>query len=169
MSHLTRGYGAAFINAGGYTCLDDTSVQSMFTSAKDALSLPVGTYEYEINFIWTGSGNAISHTTSVGFGGTATIGAIGGAAFAAVRSLSSYSATSSAFGVRNDVALIVGAAAATNPAGMWYERGIFTVTVAGTIIPQFQFSAAPGNSPSVRTGTFFRVRQLAANPSGIWS
>jgi hypothetical protein len=47
-------------------------------------------------------------------------------------------------------------------------EGVMTVTVAGTVIPQFQYSAAPGGAPTILRGTFFTAT-LIPNPSGSWS
>lgn len=42
-------------------------------------------------------------------------------------------------------------------------RGIMRVNAAGTIAPQFQYSAAPGAAPVVRANSFFRLWPIGSN------
>jgi hypothetical protein len=45
--------------------------------------------------------------------------------------------------------------------------GSVLVNVGGTFIPQFQFSAAPGGSPTIQANSYFRLTPVTA--SGVWS
>jgi microcystin degradation protein MlrC len=43
-----------------------------------------------------------------------------------------------------------------------YVFGNFAVNVGGTLIPQFQYSAAPGGVPTVKRGSFFTLWLIGA-------
>jgi hypothetical protein len=46
------------------------------------------------------------------------------------------------------------------------------INAGGTVIPQFQFSAAPGGAPTIKAGTFFRCYPIGANTvaaAGPWA
>jgi hypothetical protein len=49
--------------------------------------------------------------------------------------------------------------------------GYLRVTVAGTFIPQFQYSVAPGGAPTVKTGSRFWLipRPGALTSVGAWA
>jgi hypothetical protein len=51
-------------------------------------------------------------------------------------------------------------------------RGIVRINAAGTFIPQFQYSAAPGGAPTIQQNTFFMLRKLgsgSATTQGTWA
>jgi hypothetical protein len=48
-------------------------------------------------------------------------------------------------------------------------EGFISVNAAGTIKPQFSFSAAPGNTPKVIAGSFIKFTPVLINPNGTWS
>jgi hypothetical protein len=51
-------------------------------------------------------------------------------------------------------------------------EGIVRINAAGTFIPQFQYSAAPGGAPTIQTNTYFTMEAIGSNTSasvGPWS
>lgn len=51
-------------------------------------------------------------------------------------------------------------------------RGVMRVSSAGTLIPQFQYSAAPGAAPTIKANSFFRLWPIGNNgvaSVGAWS
>jgi hypothetical protein len=51
-------------------------------------------------------------------------------------------------------------------------KGIIRVNGAGTIIPAFQYSAAPGGAPTIKANTYFRMRKLGSDvvtAAGSWA
>jgi hypothetical protein len=47
--------------------------------------------------------------------------------------------------------------------------GLLVVNAAGTFIPQFQYSAAPGGAPSILAGSRFKLTRRRGNVLGTWS
>ncbi|CAN7418751.1 hypothetical protein [Mesorhizobium sp. LjNodule214] len=46
------------------------------------------------------------------------------------------------------------------------------INAAGTVIPQFQYSAAPGGAPTIKRNSFFRIKPMGLNTmvsQGPWS
>jgi hypothetical protein len=51
-------------------------------------------------------------------------------------------------------------------------NGIIRVSGAGTVIPQFKYSAAPGGAPSIKANSYFKFRKLGTNvieSAGSWA
>jgi hypothetical protein len=119
-------------------------------------------YEYELQFLLSKTVGTTSHTISQGFGGSATFNNF----LRSVNSRSNIDTINLGF---NSSALGV----ATNPLTLaainyyHWERGQFSVLAGGTIIPQYQLSAAPGGAYSVQAGAYMRVRDIG--PAGVIS
>ena len=157
------------INQAQVSLNDDTNAQSPFAAGADTLTLPVGTYKFESMIaVITGS---TSHTNAFGIAGTATIGDIlyqastrnGARGTAATGVQTNFAETESATAMNT-------ATGATNQTH--YIRGHFTVTGAGTIIPQITFSAAPGSTNTCETMSYFKVTSLGAETTasvGAWA
>lgn len=138
-----------------------------------AVAVEAGLYEFEGQINFTRSAGTTSHTTSILFGGTATVSNIMGSQQGntgdAVISLSSLSTT--LFAVATDTPVKASSTSATEQALM-RVRGIIRISVAGTLIPQFKYSAAPGGVPTIKRNTFFRLRKLGVvglTAIGTWS
>lgn len=140
-------------------------------------TLDAGTvYEFEHFFSLSKSAGTTSHTISVGFGGTATINNI-------QRNLISGSAVSpfttaaapDTQGYRPSAALAAVTPSITTAAvNFWYrEVGTISINTAGTLIPQYQLSAAPGGAYSTNIGGYFKLTRLGAAgadvSSGTWT
>lgn len=155
--------------------LDAANVGANGTSAQNVLpvnvTLDAGTqYEYELVYSLLKTAGATSHNVRSFFGGTATLNN-------AYRSIMSSSAVGSTFnsllgalGHTTNFAENVnvsGTLAAASTAVHVIENGTFSVDAAGTVIPQYILSAAPGGAYSVVAGAYFRLRPLGAENANI--
>jgi hypothetical protein len=116
------------------------------------------------------SAGATSHTTSLLFGGTATLTAIDYLAECKEGDTNAIADWDTVFGHAATALQIKAASTSTTEQILAAVRGIVRVNAAGTFIPQFQFSAAPGGTPSIQPGTYFMLFPVGANASiGAWS
>ena len=106
------------------------------------------------------------------FGGTAT--------YTSVRYLAQVTnPTGNALGatqqIVGDVATAVTLTAANTSATenlMIKLKGILRVNGAGTVIPQLQYSAAPGGTPTLKANSYFFLRKLGSDTAataGAWT
>jgi len=146
-----------------------TALQNAFTTPFSTFNANIGTYSFEI--IWTCTGmTAVSRTCSFNLGGTATL--------ATPRIYFTGSGQTAITTAGNDSqVLYTGAAAVVSTASnattaRFTGQGMFRVTVAGTVIPQIQFSASPGSGTRT-AGSYCIIRYLNTDTTvfsaGNWS
>lgn len=151
---------------------DVNTAQPWFPAA-GAVTLAVGTYLFSGQLWLSRAAGANSHTTSVLFGGTATLGSILYIAECNTGDAVSSAAQNSA--LHNAATAIVVKAASTSTTEQILLRvtGVVRVTVTGTLIPQFQYSAAPGGAPTVKANSYFRLQSIStsatATENGTWA
>lgn len=151
--------------------LNSTSAQPWFPTA-GGLTLPVGLYYVEGLLYTTRSAGTTSHTTSLLLGGTATVSFTG---FVDANSgADTVSEASDAVTWMSSAGATVVKAASTSASEnvLVHLKGVLRVTAAGTVIPQFQYSAAPGGTPTVKTGTYIKVMPAGASnhvSTGAWA
>jgi hypothetical protein len=156
---------------------DANTAQSIFDSANDVLTLAASTsYMFEAVYFITRAAGSTSHVTTILFGGTATFTSIG--YLAAVSNLIGTPPTVTLTNAQHTWATaasgltVIGTSVATTENLMIKLRGIVRVNGAGTIIPQFQYSAAPGGAPTFRANSFIRfwpVGSDAVAAVGNWA
>jgi enamine deaminase RidA (YjgF/YER057c/UK114 family) len=144
---------------GTNTLTSQTGVQPIFDGgggpAAGAVTLPIGTYQFECNFALTGM-SATSGSFGFGLAGAAT-------------KTFSYQATSSKTGTSLATAMttnqVYGTAANTaiqtgsvGTVGTALIKGIIRVTVAGTVIPQVSLTQAA--AAVVQANSYFRVSPI---------
>lgn len=157
------------------TGTNDTSAQNVFLDGQSAFTSPGSSaYELDAFYFITRAAGTTSHTTSVLFGGTATISAI-------LYTIESTTTTGAPTAATNSQMLVASAATATVAATTSTSgtenivirlKGTITVTGSGTIIPQFQYSVAPGGAPTIKAGSFIKLTPLGPNATtsyGPWS
>lgn len=156
-----------------FTGSDVNTAQPVFAAAQDTLTLEAdSTYEFEAEYFITRAAGTTSHTTAVLFGGTATFDAIGylaqvtnptGNALAAVQQIWGAAAT----------ALTLTAANTSATENLLIKlKGRIRTNASGTLIPQFQFSAAPGGAPTIKANSAFRIWRIGTDQSvaiGPWA
>lgn len=120
----------------------------------------------------TRAAGSTSHTTGIGFGGTATLTNIVwwaqcGEGDVATLADSDMIVSQSAANLQ-----VKAASTATTEVIKVTLDGILRVNAAGTFIPQFTYSAAPGGAPVVETNTWFRLDSIGAGSFasiGTWT
>lgn len=152
------------------------TAQPFFPVGQGAFTLEAGTAYIIDGCISTlRAAGAVSHTTSVRFGGTATYtmaryscGCRYGAR-AAATPVRPYTAEYK--GTAPSTAQIVQLAATTVNSKTFNFDGMLIVSAAGTVIPQFIYSAAPGGAPTIERGSYFRITPVglaATTTVGAW-
>jgi hypothetical protein len=154
------------------TLTSTTASQSIFPTATDTITLPVGTYEYEMVLHLSGmsatSGNALINILGAGTAtissalsqavgvDTTTINTPGAAQYSA------WTGTSSAASVLT---------AGTGTAMTVFINGVFRVSIAGTIIPSLSLVTAAAATVNVNTHMHVRRIYTAAGTGsfGPWS
>ncbi len=147
-----------------------STVQPWFPAA-GAVQLAVGTYEIAGALDLTRSAGTTSHTTALRFGGSATY-TLRGRVWCRSGDADALNSDNS-WSIDESGAIVKAASTSATEAFSAYMVGTLRVTVAGTLIPQFQYSAAPGGAPQVRAHSYFKGRRLAAsaamNAWGPWT
>ena len=119
----------------------------------------------------TRSAGVTSHTTSLLFAGTATLTYILWRASCNTGDTLANAAQNHAAG-RSAAAVVVKAAStsATEEISLLVQ-GSVKINAAGTFIPQFQYSAAPGGAPTIQPGSFFQLTKKGSgfNQKGTWA
>ena len=120
----------------------------------------------------TRAAGATSHTTGLLFGGTATLTSIRYHARARSGDVAGAAPLNSAIiGVATLTVVKAASVAATEDITV-EVTGTVRITAAGTLIPQFQYSAAPGGAPTVKANSFFRLQRIGAGAvasKGTWA
>ena len=150
-----------------YTLTNATGAQKLFNaSTNGAVTLPVGTYNFECGFALTGM-NASSGTFGFGFGGNSTISH----SWIAIAQKSAALATAATgqitWNAANATALVTASTTTTAEA---YIKGTIRVTAVGTVIPQVNLGNAA--AAVVQTNSFFKVSPTGSatvTTVGNWS
>jgi hypothetical protein len=152
---------------------DVATAQAVFGSTEDALTVDGSTtYEFEALVVISRAAGTTSHTTAFLLGGTATFTSID---YLAKVSNPTGNVLGAVSEIQGDAATAIVLTAANTSATenvRMYIRGTMRINGGGTIIPQFQFSAAPGGTPTVKRNSFFRCRPIGRNTmvaSGPWA
>jgi hypothetical protein len=146
-----------------------TAAQSIFAAANDTLTVSAATtYRFRAKLSFnTGS---TSHTTSFGFGGTATftnIEYISQATSTAANTLG----TPQMRRVTAATAAALTAASGAVTTDIWVE-GVMRINAGGTIIPQVTFSAGPTGTCETAINSFFELEPIGSNTVaaiGAWA
>ncbi|CAN1721999.1 protein of unknown function [Hyphomicrobium sp. 1Nfss2.1] len=149
------------------------TAQPVFGSAGDAVTVDAGTlYEFEAQYWITRAAGTTSHTTGVLFGGTATFTSID---YLAQVTNPTGNALANVQQIMGSAASLLTLTAANTSATENVQvklSGTMRINAGGTIIPQFQFSAAPGGAPTIKRGSYFKLRPItsaAAAAVGPWA
>lgn len=140
-------------------------VQAAFPAASDTLTVEALTsYYFEALYYMTNG--TTTHTTATAFAGTATMTAfhymatIWSAADLAIATAVSVKMNN---GVGSQVLNATSIAAST----VIRLCGLMRVNAAGTLIPQINFSAAPGGTNLMKVGSWFRAIPAGSNTLGF--
>jgi len=170
LAAASSGFGDLLVRYGtGMTGANSATVQPWFPT-NGAVALEAGvTYKFEGWLYMTRAAGATSHTTGMSFGGTATITAIraqyncGEGDVATLADDDVIQATSAAN------LQIKAASTSTTEVVKAKVIGAVEINAAGTFIPSFTYSAAPGGAPTIAAE--FKLIKLGAGfaSKGTWT
>jgi hypothetical protein len=132
------------------------------------------TYFFEGILRTTRAAGAVSHTTGLLFGGTATLTSIDYLAQTRTGDVNTAPGAGDVYLAVNVATNTQVKAASTSTTEDFMTKldGVLRVNAAGTFIPQFIYSAAPGGAPTIKRGSFFRMWPVGDNTvasQGTWS
>jgi hypothetical protein len=148
------------------------TAQPWFPTAGGVTVVAATTYYFTGLLILTRAAGTTSHTTSLLFGGTATLSSINWSAdvnSGDVQTTTATQRTSAQVATAN--AIKAADIVATETISMMVA-GIVRINAGGTFIPQFQYSVAPGGAPTTKAGSYFRLEPVGANTNiqiGTWA
>ena len=130
------------------------------------------TYLFE-GLLWLSrSGGTTSHTTSMLFGGTATLTSIAYFAMCKSTDVATLGNVGAAMFNVATASTVKNASTGATEQVVIHVKGSVRINAAGTFEPQFQYSAAPGGAPTIKAGSYFRLEPLgdgSIEASGSWS
>lgn len=142
-----------------FTGTNVNTAQPVFSTGQDVLTIAASTtYEFEAEYEIDNTGTT-SRTLSTLFalGGSASLTSI---AYTALTTNSTNASAPSAVVMTRAAVATTAAITATVAAATQNTiklRGIIRVNAGGTLTPQFQYSAAPGATPTIKANSFFQV------------
>lgn len=148
--------------------VDSTAVQSLLGVG---VTLQASTqYEFELCVIQSKTAGTVSHTTSLIFGGTATLNNIAFSGYGSNTSTAFPHTPSGQAQVQSSISSTATLKSATTTAAIYLFsiiRGTVSINTGGTFIPQYQLSAAPGGAYTTLAGSYLRITPLGAAGSNI--
>lgn len=156
-----------------FTGADSLSAQPVFAAAQDTFAASASTtYEFDAVYWIVRAAGTTSHTTSVLFGGTATFTSVEYLAQVTNPTGNALANVQQIMGSGAGAVVLTAANTSATENVMVKLRGIIRINAAGTLIPQFQYSAAPGGAPSIKRNSYFRLKVMGTNTAtiiGNWS
>ncbi len=151
-----------------YTGANNNSAQKVFNeSTNGAANVAASTTYFMEGFYYISTVGATSHTLSILFGGTATLTSMDYSVVGPVNAPTTDAAvTTFEFHKTDATALVVSNAAATATHHKLWLRGVVRINGAGTFIPQYQWSAAPGTAGVTGRNSFLRLTPIGTNTVG---
>lgn len=153
-----------------YTLTSTTAAQKLFNAtANGALTLPVGTYQYEA-LLYLTTMSATSGNGSFRLAGTATIASALSQAIGQDAAIGAGAAQGGSYwtGANSNAAIVT---VAVNTALGVSVRGMFRVSVTGTVIPSIALTTA--SAAIVQPNSYFLVKRLSSSATatsfGPWS
>lgn len=156
-------------DAGGQNV---ATAQPWFPTAGGVTVAAATTYLMEGMLYTTRAAGAVSHTTSLLFGGTATLTSIEYIAQVNTGDVETTIADARTVSRVATATAVKAASTSATEAISIHLFGIVRVNAAGTFIPQFIYSAAPGGAPTVKANSYFRLVPVGDNnftTSGTWA
>jgi hypothetical protein len=151
--------------AADATGANGNAAQPIFVGATAITLAASAAYEFDLVAHITRAAGTTSHTTGISFGGTATLQAVGGVEYMALIANPTGNVLGPFSGIRGETAANLVLTAANTVATENLRiivTGLIRTNAGGTLIPQFQYSAAPGGAPTIRRNSYIRLRPLGA-------
>ena len=156
-------------DAGGQNV---ATAQPWFPAAGGVSVEADSTYFIEGRLHTTRAAGTTSHTTSLLFGGTATLTSLAYEALGNTGDVATtVAATKTVANAATATAVKAASVVATEVTDILI-KGIVRVNAAGTFIPQFIYSVAPGGAPTVKANSYFRLQKIGAGAvasKGTWA
>lgn len=159
------------LNADG-TGSNVNTAQNWFPTAGSVAVAAATSYFFEGLLYMTRSAGTTSHTLSLLFGGSATLTSIMYEARAITGDTGANSADNATIVNSASAQVVKAASTSATEVVAVYVKGIVRINGAGTFAPQFQYSAAPGGAPTIKSGSFFSMFPIGDNTvqaRGTWS
>lgn len=157
---------------GDATGANNNSAQPWFPTG-GAVTLEAATsYIFDGIFHSVRSAGTTSHTTSILFGGTATLTSIDGIISCKEGDTNAIADDDAVFFHDASGASVKAASTSATENILVKIWGIVRINASGTLIPQFQYSTAPGGAPTMKAGTYFRLIPIGSNTDtaiGSWT
>lgn len=156
-----------------FTGTNVNTAQPVFNTTEDVLTVEALTSYIVEAYYHLHTTGTTSHTLGLLFGGTATFTNIDGSYWSTNQATEILGAVS-AINFASAAVVQVSAALASASHHTVQIMGIIRVANAGTIIPQYQWSAAPGVAGVTLRGSWFRLTPMGVNtikalPAAMWS
>lgn len=158
--------------ASNDTGANATGGQPWFPTAGAVTVTAQTNYFFEGQLYMTRAAGTTSHTTAVLFGGTATLTSIDYLGIGRTGDTNTLLGTSSIRALAATALVVKAASTSATEDTAIRVYGNVRINAAGTFIPQFQYSAAPGGAPTILRGTFFRMWPIGSNTDtsvGVWA
>ena len=182
MSGTVNGLGAGLYQAQqiyrlntAFAGANATGAQSLFNVGVTLVASTV--YEFEIVFGLAKTAGTTSHTLALGFDGTATLNNIAyqlnyRSSDAATLPLAAQTPAFTTFLQSASASVISGAFVGANAVHFGVIKGTVSINGAGTFIPQYTLSAAPGGAYSTQIGSYMKIAPIGAAgviSQGAWA
>lgn len=157
-----------------YVGADSTSAQKVFDSTTNGAITVAGstTYQFEAIYYITRSAGTTSHVLYNLFGGTATFTSITYLAESTSTAGNALGTIDRIYGTSAAALTVAGASTTANENITLTLKGIMRINAAGTVIPQIQYSAAPGGAPTILKNSYFKLTPIGDSSVvavGNWS
>lgn len=157
-----------------YVASNTATAQKVFNSTTNGAITVSGstTYEFEAIYYISRTSGTTSHTTSTLFAGTATFTSITYLAETTSTAGNSLGTVSRIYGTAATALTVAGASTSATENITISLKGIIRTNGAGTIIPQFKYSTAPGGQPTVIKNSYFKITPIGNSSVvsvGNWS
>ena len=154
------------------TGTDVATAQPWFPTAGGVTVAADTTYLMTGLLATTRAAGAVSHTTGLLFAGTATLTGIQYKASVKSGDVETNAAENATMIRVATNTTVKAASTATTETVTVKVDGIVRINGAGTLIPQFIYSAAPGGVPTIKSNSYFRLDYLGTGgftTTGTWS
>lgn len=156
----------------GETGSNVTTAQPWFPTAGAVTLSANKTYRFRGLLFLSRSTGTNSHSTSILFGGTATISTILYHAISHTSDTNQAAAAQRALSGATTAIVVKTASISATELASFLVEGTLRVTTGGTLIPQFQYSAAPGGAPAIAANSFFELFEIGSDTvtaAGTWA
>ena len=169
-----RGSESFIAQSSNYVAADSASAQQVFdATAAGAITLTGSTaYMFEAVYYISRSAGTTSHTLATLFGGTATFTSITYLAETTSTTGNVLGAVSRIYGTGVGALTVTAASTSATENITVILKGMIRTNAGGTVIPQIQYSAAPGGAPTIVRNSYFRLTPVGNSSVvsvGNWS